>query len=92
MHDCIVGKFVTIAPNAVLLGKVVVGEGSYIGANSTILPNELLGEYSIIGAGAVITKDVPPFSIVAGNPAKIIKQFNSREEIQNYFRSKQKLK
>lgn len=88
MHDSIVGKYTTIAPNAVLLGRVIIGESCYIGANSTILPNISIGSNSIVGAGSVVTKNVPPFSIVVGNPAKILKQFNSEEEIQNYFDSK----
>jgi len=64
----------------------------YIGSNATILPNIKICDYVIIGAGAVVTKDVPPFSIVAGNPAKTLKQFKNAEEIHNYFRSKQNLK
>jgi UDP-2-acetamido-3-amino-2,3-dideoxy-glucuronate N-acetyltransferase len=45
-----------------------------IGANATILPGLKIGKYSLVGAGAVVTKDVPEFSIVAGNPAKVIGQ------------------
>lgn len=44
-----------------------------VGANSTILPDIVIGEGSLIGAGSVVTKDVPPFKIAAGNPAKVIK-------------------
>ena len=43
-----------------------------MGANSTILPSIVIGQHSIVGAGSVVTKNVPDFSIVAGNPAKII--------------------
>jgi UDP-2-acetamido-3-amino-2,3-dideoxy-glucuronate N-acetyltransferase len=68
----------------------LVKQGASIGTNSTIVAGTIIGEYSVVGAGAVVTKNVPPFSIVAGNPAKILKQFNSAEEIQKYFRSKQK--
>lgn len=91
MHNSVIGDFTTIAPNAVILGNVEVGAYCYIGSNSTILPNLKVSENTIIGAGAVVTKDVPPFTIVAGNPAKILKQFNNAEEIQKYFRSRQKL-
>jgi acetyltransferase-like isoleucine patch superfamily enzyme len=44
-----------------------------VGANATLLPNVTVGENSLIGAGSVVTKDVPPNVIVAGNPAKVIR-------------------
>ena len=43
-----------------------------IGANATIICGVTIGEYALIGAGAVIVKDVPPFSLVVGNPGRII--------------------
>lgn len=49
-----------------------VGRGASIGANATIICGNKIGEYALIGAGAVITKDVPPFALVVGNPAKQI--------------------
>jgi len=52
--------------------KIVVKKGASIGANATILGGVTIGENSIVGAGSVVTKDVPPDSIVAGNPAKLI--------------------
>ena len=52
----------------------LIEQGASIGANATILPGITIGKCSMVGAGAVITKDVPPFSIVVGNPAKIIGQ------------------
>ena len=52
---------------------VVIGNDVWIGARVTILPGVHIGDGSIIGAGAIVTKDVPQYSIVGGNPAKIIK-------------------
>ena len=49
-----------------------VEEGVSIGANATILPGVRLGKYCMVGAGSVVTKDVKPFTLVAGNPARII--------------------
>lgn len=49
--------------------QTVVEKGASIGANATIICGNRIGGYSLIGAGAVITKDVEPFNIVAGNPA-----------------------
>jgi UDP-2-acetamido-3-amino-2,3-dideoxy-glucuronate N-acetyltransferase len=52
--------------------KTHVGKGASIGANATIVCGHDIGEYAFIGAGAVVTKDVPPFALVVGNPAKQI--------------------
>lgn len=70
MHDCVVGDYTTIAPNALLLGRCKTGERCYIGAHSTILPEHSIGSDSIVGAGAVVTKNVKPQIIVKGIPAK----------------------
>lgn len=53
--------------------KILVKEGASIGANATILPGLTLGKYCMIGAGSVVTKDVPPYALVVGNPAKVVK-------------------
>lgn len=53
---------------------VIICKGSWIGANAIILPGVTVGKNSVIGAGSVVTKDVPPFTVVAGQPANIIKQ------------------
>lgn len=52
----------------------------WIGSNVTILPGVTLGEWSVVGAGAVVTKDVPPYTVVGGVPAKIIKKVDKGEE------------
>jgi len=52
---------------------VVIRRGAYIGANVTILQGVEIGEESIVGAGAVVTRSVPPSSVVAGVPARIVK-------------------
>jgi UDP-2-acetamido-3-amino-2,3-dideoxy-glucuronate N-acetyltransferase len=54
------------------LVKTVVKTGAAIGSNATILPGVIIGEWALVGAGSVVTKDVPPRSIVVGNPAKVI--------------------
>ncbi len=58
--------------------KTVVKRSASIGANATILCGVTIGEYSLIGSGAVITKDVPPYSLVVGNPGKIIGKVDKR--------------
>lgn len=54
--------------------KVVIKKGSWIGANAIILPGVTVGENSVVGANSVVTKSIPPYVVVAGNPAKIIKE------------------
>ena len=52
--------------------KTIVGKGASIGANATIVCGHDIGEYAFIGAGAVVTKTIPAFALVVGNPAKQI--------------------
>ena len=77
--------------------KTLVKEGASIGANATIICGNSIGEYSLVGAGAVITKDVIPYSLVVGNPAKQIgwvSEYGHRLNFENgfatCFESKQK--
>lgn len=49
----------------------VIKKGAQIGGNVTILPFVEIGEYSLVGAGSVVTKDVPPYSVAYGNPARV---------------------
>lgn len=53
-------------------GSIVILDNSFIGANSILLPGVRIGPNSIVGAGSVITRDVPPDSVYAGNPARFI--------------------
>jgi len=57
--------------------ETFIKKGSSIGSSATIMCGVTVGENAIVGAGAVVTKDVPPNSVVAGVPAKIIKSINS---------------
>tara|TARA_Y100000590_G_C15466502_1_gene918447 strand:- start:249 stop:824 length:576 start_codon:yes stop_codon:yes gene_type:complete len=52
--------------------KTLVKKSASIGANATIICGNTIGSYSLVGAGAVVTKDVPDFALVLGNPAKIV--------------------
>jgi acetyltransferase-like isoleucine patch superfamily enzyme len=53
---------------------VRICKGSWIGANSVILLGVTIGENAVVGAGAVVTKDVEPYTVVAGNPARVIRR------------------
>lgn len=52
---------------------VVIGDDVWIGANAVVLPGVTVGSHSVVAAGAVVTKDVPPHTVVGGVPAKVIK-------------------
>ena len=52
--------------------RVSIGDNCFIGYKSIILPGVEIGDCSIIGAGSVVTKDIPSFSVAAGNPAKVV--------------------
>lgn len=69
-HDCRLGSGVHVMPGATLAGEVTVGDHVTIGSNATILPRITLGKGCFVGAGAVVTRDVPPDTIVVGNPAR----------------------
>lgn len=56
--------------------RTLLKQGCSIGANATILPGITVGEYAMVGAGAVVTKDVPDFALVYGNPAKVMGKVN----------------
>lgn len=64
---------VDIGRQPLAFGRVVIERNVWIGANATVLPGVRLGEGSIVGAGSVVTKDVPPRTVVVGVPAGILR-------------------
>jgi acetyltransferase-like isoleucine patch superfamily enzyme len=60
--------------------KTLVKKGASIGSGCTILANLTIGENAIVGAGSVVTKDVPANSIVAGNPARVLRHIDQTSE------------
>lgn len=55
---------------------IVIGDDAWIGTGSVILPGVSIGEGAIVGAGSVVTRDVPPWTVVAGSPARVIKNLD----------------
>jgi maltose O-acetyltransferase len=62
---------------------IIIGDHVWIGARVTILKGVTIGEYAVIGAGSVVTRDVPPFSLVAGVPAKVIRRIAGPDVVED---------
>lgn len=73
-HECKLGNGVHICPGAHLAGLVIVEDCVTIYTGAVVLPRIRIGEGAIIGAGAVVIKDVKPYTLVVGNPAKEVKK------------------
>lgn len=76
-HDCVVASYVTLSPGAALAGRVTAGEGCTLGMSSSVLPRITVGAYATVGAGAVVVRDVPDGTVVAGVPARPIRPESS---------------
>jgi sugar O-acyltransferase (sialic acid O-acetyltransferase NeuD family) len=73
-HEARIGKSCFIAHAVSISGCVEIGDRVFVGTNASILPHRKIGEGAVIGAGSVVTKDVPEYTIVAGNPARVIRE------------------
>ena len=60
----------------VKISPVTIGSKSWIGMHAIILPGVTIGEGAVVGAGSVVTKDVPPYTVAAGNPARVIRELD----------------
>ena len=72
-HDVIIGQYVNISPGVHLAGYVKIEDEVFIGTGATIIPGIIVGKGAVIAAGACVTRDVPPYCLVAGVPAVIKK-------------------
>lgn len=69
-HDAQIGDFTCVAGAACISGKARIGASCYIGAHASIRDGVQVGEFSMVGLGSVAVKDIPPGSVVMGNPAR----------------------
>ena len=60
----------------IITKEIIIEDDCWIAANAVITAGVTIGKHSVIAAGAVVTKDIPPYSVAVGNPAKILKQYN----------------
>ncbi len=75
-HESVLGDYCEIAPGVILMGDVTMGDHCFIGPRAIILPKVRIGNHCTISAGAVVRKDLPDYSLVAPEPARIIKSQN----------------
>jgi acetyltransferase-like isoleucine patch superfamily enzyme len=64
-------------------GKILIKKGASIGAGVIILPDVTVGEFALVGAGSVVTKNIPPYSLAYGNPAKIVGEVDRSGKVIN---------
>jgi len=72
-HDCSIGSHAHLSPGVHLAGNVTVGDFTHIGIGAVVLPNCTIGRGCVVGAGAVVLENVPDGVVVAGNPARVIR-------------------
>ena len=66
----------TIIEQGVSTSQVTIEDNVWIGANAVVLPGIYIGTHSIVGAGSVISKNIPPYCVAIGNPAKVVKKYD----------------
>lgn len=72
-HDCVVEDHVHIAPGAVICGGARVGSLAHVGAGAVVIQGITIGEGAVIGAGTVVIHKVEPWTVVVGNPGRVIR-------------------
>lgn len=83
-HDCVIGDYVTFAPQVCCNGNIHIEDYAYIGTGAVFTQGKpgkplVIGEGAIVGMGSVVTKPVEPYTLVAGNPARPIRKLTKPE-------------
>ena len=73
-HDTAIGDYSIVASAASLSGGVRIGRCCYIGAGSHLIQGAVVGEGSLVGMGSVVIRDIPPCTVVVGNPARVLRE------------------
>lgn len=95
--EVIIGDRVLIGPNVTIVTElhdkdmgsrrdvhahpVIIEEDSWIGVGTTILPGVTIGKGSVIGAGSIVTRDIPPFSVAWGDPARVVERVKGAPQV-----------
>jgi sugar O-acyltransferase (sialic acid O-acetyltransferase NeuD family) len=69
-HDCVLGEYAVVTSNVTVGSSARVGRSTYLGTHCCMLPEVSIGEGSLVGIGSVVLRDVEPYSVVVGNPAR----------------------
>lgn len=80
-HDQTLSRIYGVDANLGIAGRTVLEDNVFIGMNAVVLPNVTIGKGSIIGAGTVVTADVPPGVVMAGNPMRMVKRYDPGQEV-----------
>lgn len=75
-HDAVIEDYAEIGPGVNIAGACTIKHHAFIGTGAIILPKVTIGEHAVVAAGAVVTKDVAPYTMVAGNPAMFKKMIS----------------
>ena len=72
-HDVVVEDYASLGPACVVCGTCHIEAGAFVGAGATLVPHVTVGRNAVVGAGTVVLRAVAPHTLVAGNPAKVVK-------------------
>jgi sugar O-acyltransferase (sialic acid O-acetyltransferase NeuD family) len=78
-HNDIIGDFTCIAGGVCISGEVEIGRSCYLGTNASIKPRVKIGDECMVGMGSVVLEDIPANSVVAGNPARVLRATRAAE-------------
>jgi len=70
-----------IHEQGVSIAPIVIEDETWIGANVVVVAGVTIGKHSIVGAGSIVTKNIPPYSVAVGNPARVLKTYNHETQI-----------
>jgi sugar O-acyltransferase (sialic acid O-acetyltransferase NeuD family) len=73
-HDALIGDYTLVGSGVGVAGSVRIGRNCYIGSGSTLMNGVEIGDGALVGLGSTVIRDVPPGAVVAGNPARVLRQ------------------
>ncbi len=89
-HDAKIGKHVLLGPGASIEGSVTIEDCVTVGMRATVIDQLQIGNWSVVGAGSLVTKDIPPYVVAYGVPAKVVRE-NDEKDFQKYKENRSNL-